>query len=252
MSCTIFAVWTVVEKDVHENQQWKPNRFWAPTISTHHLCLSKGELGFPRNPTERQIALHQSQTFSWKNTVLVMTGGRERTEMSEIWMMGGGGMCVLCGRLLVWLSGYYLFLWGVCISTIRLLSEPQATPPPPQTHLPFPGMSLPQGTLGTLASGERWHNADLLILAELYNTLGDVSDKIMVKCCEKMKLWKMFIESKWKGQAGDPLKYNVLLLKVLSPGHRVLLFIWLVSLSEKCTLNFFTGFYDNNCNSCLP
>lgn len=130
MPLPLFAVWTVVEKDVHENQQWKPNRFCAPTICTHHLCLSKGELGFPRNPTERQIALHQSQTFSWKNTVLVMTGGRERTEMSEIWMMGGGGMCVLCGRLLVWLSGYYLFLWGVCISTIRHLSEPQATDPP--------------------------------------------------------------------------------------------------------------------------
>lgn len=179
MPLPLFAVWTVVEKDVHENQQWKPNRFCAPTICTHHLCLSKGELGFPRNPTERQIALHQSQTFSWKNTVLVMTGGRERTEMSEIWMMGGGGMCVLCGRLLVWLSGYYLFLWGVCISTIRRLSEPQATDPP---HLPFPGMLPPQWTMGiTLGSGERWHKADLLLLAEFLNTIRDFLFSYIIK-----------------------------------------------------------------------
>lgn len=182
-----FAVWTVAEKDVHENQQWKPNRFSALTICAHHLCLSKGELGFPRNPTERQIVLHQSQTFSWKNTVLVMTGGRERTEMSEIWMMGGGGMCVLCGRHLVWLSGYYLFLWGVCISTIRLLSMPHATYPPP--HLPFPGMSPPQWTLGTLGSRERWHKADLLLLAELYKALRDLLFFFLLLQTRGVELW---------------------------------------------------------------
>lgn len=169
MSFPLCVVRTVVEKINNGSQIDFEPQLSAPIIS----AWVKVNLVFPRNPTEQQIALHQSQTFFWKNTVLVMTGGRERMEMSEIWMMGGGGMCVLCGRLLVWLSGYHLFLWGVCISTI-LLSEPRAThsePPPPVSNLPFPGMSPPQWTLGTLGSGERWHNADLLLLAELYNGL---------------------------------------------------------------------------------
>lgn len=128
-----------------------------------------------------------------------MTGGRERTEMSEICMMGGGGMCVLCGRLLVWLSGYYLFLWGVCISTIHLLSEPQATPhPPPPSNLQFPGMSPLQWTLGTLGSGERWHNAVLALLAELYNTLRDVWDKTIVVLLRKDEIMKIVYRTKMK------------------------------------------------------
>lgn len=147
----VFVVWTVVEKDVHENQQWKPNRFWVPTICTHYLCLNKGELGFPRNPTEWQIALHQSQTFFWKNTVLVMTGGRERTEMSEIWMMGVEG-CVY----------YVAGFWCYCLVTISfsggsasLLSASylshKATRPP--THTP---LTISRNAATAMNSGNSW------------------------------------------------------------------------------------------------
>lgn len=138
LSFPVFVVWTVVEKDVHENQQWKQNRFWVPTICTHHLCLSKGELGFPRNPTEWQIALHQSQTFFWKNTVLVMTGGRERTEMSEIWMMGGWrDVCIMWQAF-----GVTVWLLSLSLGGLHLYYPPliwatrQLTPPHPTYHFP--------------------------------------------------------------------------------------------------------------------